>query len=43
MMTPEEYNREYNPKKLSKTEAIIGILFFVSALLFVIYKVIVGF
>lgn len=41
-MTTEEYNKEHNPKKLSKTEAIINIVLFVSAMIFVVYKVIVG-
>jgi hypothetical protein len=41
MMTIEEYEREHNPKKLSRIEVIIGLALFVSFELYFICKAIV--
>lgn len=41
MMTFEEYEKEHNPRKMSKTEIIIGLVLFVSFELYFAYKAIV--
>ena len=41
MITFEEYDHEHNPRRLSKTEVIIGLVLFVSFELYFIFKAIV--
>ena len=41
MITLEEYEREHDPKKLSRIEVIIGLVFFASFMIYFFYNTIV--
>ena len=40
MITFEEYDKEHNPRKMSKTEVIIGLVLFASFMIYFFYKAI---